>query len=176
MNLPEAELADACMHLLSESLIGGDKSLWNSAIPYTIRLTHRGVVEMERSRSAPDKPTDHFPPMISVIHIAGDNIGSPIQAGSPGAHQAVSTGDLNLGKVREIVAEFEARAPALELSEDDAAQLQADMATVKVQVNSPRPNHRTIREHLRSARAILENAAGGVGTVGILELFQHIHF
>jgi len=175
MDLPEDELADACAFLVSEGLIDGDKTLWNHFIPYTIRLTHRGITEMERSRTAPEEPTDHFPP-ISVISIGGDNIGSPIQAGSPGAHQAVSMGDLDLNRVREIVTEFESQAGSLELSEDDAAQLRADMATVKAQVDSPRPNQRTIRDHLSSARAILENTAGGVAAAGLLELFQHVHF
>jgi hypothetical protein len=87
----------------------------------------------------------------------------------------VSVGDLNLDRVREIVTEFEARASSLELSEDDAAQLQADIATVKAQINSPRPNRRTIREHLLSVKAILENTAGGVAAGGLLELFQHVH-
>jgi hypothetical protein len=175
MGMPEDELADACLYLVSEHLIEGDKTLWHSAIPYTIRLTHRGMTEMERSRSAPENPTAHFPPMISVVHIAGDNIGSPIQAGSPGARQAVSIGDLDLGRIRELLTELEAHAPSLALSEDDAAQLQADLATVKAQVNSPRPNNRTIREHLLSVRAILENTAGGLAAGGLLELLQHIH-
>lgn len=92
MGMPEEELADACLYLVSERLIDGDKTLWNSAIPFSIRLTHRGITEMERSRSAPEEPTRYFPPMVSVIHIAGDNIGSPIQAGSPGAQQTVTMG------------------------------------------------------------------------------------
>lgn len=175
LGMQEDEVADACLYLVSEHLIEGDKTLWNSAIPYVIRLTHRGMTEMERSRSAPEKPTSHFPPMISVVHIAGDNIGSPIQAGSPGAHQSVSIGVLDLHRVREIVAELEARAPSLELSEDDAAQMQADLSTVKAQVNSPRPNTRTIREHMLSVKAIIENTAGGLAAGGLLELFQHIH-
>jgi hypothetical protein len=175
MDLPEDELADACMYLIGEHLIEGNKTLWNSFIPYLIRLTHRGITEMERSRSAPEKPTEHFPSMISLIHIEGDNIGSPIQAGSPGAHQVAALGDLNLDSVREVVREIEAQEPLLDLPAEDAAQLQADVATIKAQIGSPKPNHRTIREHLRSVRGIIENAAGGVATAGILDLLQHIH-
>jgi|ERR1700691_3840611 hypothetical protein len=175
MNLPQDQLEDVCTYLLSERLIEGTKTLWGVDIPYTLRLTHRGQQEMERSRSAPGKPTDHFPPMVSVVHIGGDNIGSPIQAGSPGARQAVVARDLDLGKVREILAEVEAQASSLELPADDAAQLRADMATVKAQVDSPRPNQRTIREHLLSAREILDNTAGGVAAAGIVELLQHAH-
>jgi hypothetical protein len=93
----------------------------------------------------------------------------------PRAHQAVSIGELNLDKVREILAEFEAKGSALELPDGEAAQLRADMATVKAQVESPRPNRRTIREHLLSARAILENAIGGAGAVGLIDLIQHLH-
>jgi hypothetical protein len=175
MGMPADELADVCAYLASEHLIEGDKTSWGSLVPYFLRLTHRGITEMERSHSEPERPTVHFPPMISIVHIEGDNVGSPIQAGSPGAQQSVSMEDLNLDRVREIVTELVARAPSMELPEDEAAQLQADLATVTAQVNSPRPNHRTIREHLLSMKAILENTAGGVAAGGLLELFQHIH-
>lgn len=83
--------------------------------------------------------------------------------------------DIDLGKIREIITELEKRAPTLELPEDDAAQLQADIATVNAQVNSPRPNHNTIRDHMLSIKAILEHTAGGMAAAGLRDLFQHIH-
>ena len=81
----------ASLYLVSEHLIEGDKTLWHSAIPYVIRLTHRGYGDGAVPLSA-RKANFALPPMISVVHIAGDNIGSPIQAGSPGAHQSLSIG------------------------------------------------------------------------------------
>jgi hypothetical protein len=135
---------------------------------------------MERARSAPDKPTEYFPPMITVVNIGGDNVGSPIQAGSPAAHQsAVVQAGIDLPAARKIVAAYEAHADDLSraLAADDAALLQADMATVSVQLDSPKPNENTVREHLRSARAILTgNATAGAVAGGLLlDMLQHIH-
>jgi hypothetical protein len=128
---------------------------------------------MKRSRQAPDQATEHFPP-IAVIHIEGDAIGSAIQVGGPRAHQAVFVGDLNLDKVREIVGEFEAQAASLPLPDGGARQLRADMAAVKVQIGLPTPDHRAIRGHLQSARAILEHASGGAAG-GLLDLLRNTH-
>ena len=66
-----------------------------------MQITHAGIKEMEQSRQDPHEPTQHFPPAVSVMNFHGPVIGSPIQSGSPGAHQEVSMGDLDLGAVRE---------------------------------------------------------------------------
>jgi hypothetical protein len=178
VGMPQEELEDACMYLVAEQLIEGDKTLWSSYIPYTTRLTHRGLVEMERSRSDPQKPTSYFPPMVSV-YIAGDNIGSPIQAGSPGASQITTIGSI-VDQAREIVRAYRDQADQIgrELGRDDADTLQAEIATVETQLGSPHPNEGAIRESLRSARRILsENATTGAVAGGILlELLQHIRF
>lgn len=178
IDMPEDELADACMYLVDERLIEGSKTIWSSYIPFTTRLTHRGLMEMERSLSAPEEPTERFPAAFTIISIAGDNIGSPIQAGSPAAQQIATATGIDLGKLREVVSGYEACAQDLNLPDDDAAQLRADIATIKAQVESPQPNEQTIRTHLVSARGFLVNASantvGGFAGAGLLELIQHI--
>jgi hypothetical protein len=173
LELSDAELGGICRYLEGEHLITAGREYWGHHTPFMIVLTRAGVEEMQRSRQAPDQATEHFPP-ISVIHIEGDAISSAIQVGSPRAHRAVSTGDLNLDKVREIVAEFEARAACLHLPDDDARQLRADMAAVKVQTGLPAPDHYTIRGHLQSARGILEHATGAA-TADLLDLLRYLH-
>jgi hypothetical protein len=174
LDLSDEELGGICRYLEGEHLITAGSEYWGHHTPFMIVLTRAGIEEMQRSRQAPDQATAHFPP-ISVIHIEGDAIGSAIQVGSPRAHQAVSTGDLNLDKVREIVGEFEARAACLHLPDDDARQLRADMATVRVQTGLPAPDHDTIRGHLQSARAILEHATGAAAAGGLLDLLRYLH-
>jgi hypothetical protein len=178
LGLTDQDLGDACRYLAGNGLIKIKEAmngLGGGPVPHWINITHWGIQEIEQSLQVPDKPTEHFPPAISVIEIHGDVIGSAIQSGSPGAQQDVSVGDISLYRVREILTEFEAQASSLHLPDDEAAQLHADMATVKAQVESPRPNHHTIREHLLSARAILEHAAGGAAAVGLLDLLRHVH-
>jgi hypothetical protein len=178
LGLTDQDLGDACRYLAGNGLIKIKEAMNGLAggpVPHWINITHWGIQEMEQSLQAPDKPTGHFPPAISLIEIHGNVIGSAIQSGSPGAQQDVSVGDISLDRVREILTEFDAQASSLHLPDDEAAQFHADMATVKAQVESPRPNHRTIREHLLSARAILEHAAGGAAAVGLLDLLRHVH-
>jgi hypothetical protein len=48
------------------------------------------------------------------------------------------------------------------------------MAAVKVQIGLPTPDHRAIRGHLQSARAILEHASGAAAA-GLLDLLRNTH-
>ena len=173
LGLSDEELGGICRYLEGEQLITAGREHWGHHTPFMILLTHAGIEEMKQSREAPDQATEHFPP-ISVIHIEGDAIGSAIQVGSPRAHQPVSIGDLNLDKVREIVGEFEAQTASLPLPDGDARQLRADMAAVKVQIGLPTLDHRAIRRHLQSARAILEHATGAAAA-GLLDLLRNTH-
>jgi hypothetical protein len=174
LGLSDEELGGICRYLEGEHLITAGREYWGHYTPFMILLTHAGIEEMKRSREAPHQATEHFPP-ISVIHIEGDAIGSAIQVGGPRAHQAVSTGDLNLDTVREIVSEFEAQAASLRLPDGDTRQLRADMAAVKVQTGLPTPDHHTIRGHLQTARAILEHATDRTAAAGLLDLLRNLH-
>lgn len=51
-------------------------------------LSHRGLVEVERTLLEPDRPTEHFQPAV-IVNVNGGTIGA-FMAGSPGAHQTVS--------------------------------------------------------------------------------------
>jgi hypothetical protein len=171
LGLSDEELASICGYLEGEHLITAGREYWGHHTPFMILLTHSGIEEMKRSREVPDQGTEHFPP-ISVIHIEGDAVGSVIQPGSPRAYRAASIADLDLDNVREIVGEFEVQAKSLRLPGGDTRQLRADMAAVKVQIDLPTPDHFVIRGRLRSARVILEPAAGGAVAAGLLELLR----
>jgi hypothetical protein len=175
LGLPDEELADACMYLEGEHLIRSTRTMWGHLTPYIINITHRGIKEMEQSLQAPTKPTEHFPPAISIINVHGDVIGSPIQSGSPGASQAVTL-EINLEQVRDFLRKLEEAAPSLELPEAEGQELTAEVATLRAQVNSPRPKKQIVRESLRSIRTILEGAAGNLSATGLLDILQHIHF
>jgi hypothetical protein len=173
LELSDEELGAICRYLEDEHLITAGREHWGHHTPFMILLTHAGIEEMKRSREAPDQATEHFPP-ISVIHIEGDAIGSAIRVGNPRAHHAVSASHLNLDNIREIVGEFEAQAASLPLPDGDTAQLRADMAAVKVQLDSPTPDHHTIAGHLQSVRAILEHTTNRAAAAGLLDLLRNL--
>jgi hypothetical protein len=176
VDLTPQELGDACHYLRGEGLIEEAMSdMGASPVPYWINITHEGIKEMEQSLEAPDQPTRHFPPAVSVINIHGPVIGSAIQSGSPGAHQEVSIGDLDLGAVREFLDQFDAQVADLDLPSPAAQELAAEIDTVKAQLRSPKPKMHVIRESLISARAVLEVATGSATAIGLLDLLQHVH-
>jgi hypothetical protein len=72
------------------------------------------------------------------------------------------------------VGEFEVQAASLRLPDGETRQLRADMAAVKVQLGSPRPDHHTIRGHLQSVRAILERATDRAAAAGLLDLLRNL--
>jgi hypothetical protein len=53
-----------------------------------IGMTHQGVLEMEQAQAAPEKPTEHFPP-INFIHIE-HMTQSQIQQGTIGSVQQMA--------------------------------------------------------------------------------------
>jgi hypothetical protein len=176
VGLSESDLRDACDYLAGQGLIQevAMPGLGVSPVPHWVNITHQGIVEMQQSAQAPDKPTEHFPP-ISVVYVGGNAIGSTIQSGSPGAQQEVSLGDLNLDAVRNFLREFDAQKANLDLA-DAEEELAAEIATVRAQVGSPKPKRQTIRNSLSTIRAVLEGAGGNLAATGLLDLLQHIHF
>jgi hypothetical protein len=176
LGLTDQELGDACRYLAGEGLIEeAAPDMSGSPVPYWVNIRHLGIKEIEQSLRAPNEPTKHFPPAISVIHIEGNVIGSAIQSGSPGAQQEMSIGDLDLGAVREFLREYDAHAADLELSGPAADELAAEIDTVRAQLRSPKPKKHIIRESLVSVRIILEVTSGTAAAVGFLDLLKLVH-
>jgi hypothetical protein len=175
LGLSDQELGDACTYLKGENLISTTNVAWGHYTPHDIFITHRGIREMEKSLHTPTEATKYFPPAVSVIHIHGNVIGSPIQSGSPGARQEVSV-ELNLENVRDFLHQLEAATPALNLPVEESRELTAEVTTLKAQIESPRPKKHIIREGLHSVRTILEGAGGNLAAAGLLDALQHIHF
>ena len=101
--------------------------------------------------------------------------GSIIQADSPGATQTATISTLDLDKIREFFAEYDTKKHLLDLPDNDRTQLDAEVETVRIQLNSPKPDEQTIRRHLLSVKGILEATVGGLVTTGLRDLLHQIH-
>lgn len=101
--------------------------------------------------------------------------GAQQQNASPGARQVCDCNDKDLYRVREFLQEFDAHVHELRLPQEQSDEIQAEIVTIRAQVGSPKPKYHVVRESLCSVRAILEQASGGVVTVGLLELLRHIN-
>jgi len=170
-------------YLAGEGLIEPLRLSTGSFTPMLAHITHLGIKEMELSEERPTTPTDHFPPSNGItINVGGNIVGSPFQVGNSGSTQHYQAGAITVGAdtkmaIGNFVSAFEAKADELkkEKSPDQVAEIAAEMATIKAQINSPKPKKHFIMESLASVRAVLEHGAGGVVTAGLLALIALIH-
>lgn len=128
----------------------------------SVRLSHAGLREIEDAIMQPDRPTKHFMP-INILSV-GQMIGSTIQQGSIGSHQAVNIGSEDLEHLRAFIEQLSHSLDEFKLEMDSRNELNAEVATVKAQLSSPKPKASILREGLRSIERILEGAvASAVG-------------
>lgn len=115
-------------------------------------------------------------PIGSTINVFGNVIDSQLQAGTVGSTQQQVTFADQTEAISAFVVEMRAQMPHLDLDDDGRAVAEADLATVRAQLASPRPNDRVLHESLTTLRSIVEGVAGNFAYAGLLELFGHIHF
>ena len=131
-----------------------------------IGITHRGIVEVESALSKPDEPTKYFPP-VNFIHVE-QMIGSQIQQGTNQSSQVFTYSANDYEAITEFIAELKNQFSELKLDAETKAEVEADIATIKSQIKSPRPKSIVIRECLASLRKILESVASSIIAASLL--------
>lgn len=136
------------------------------------------VGRVPRPRSAERAPV----PAI-VINVAGDVSNSAIQAGSPGANQAVNISnhgirDSAIRQLNVFLAGYEKNARQLhnEIGVEAVRVLKATVAAIKAQLATTNLTPDVIDAHVKSIRTVLNNATGGVVTDGLLFRLAQIRF
>jgi hypothetical protein len=152
------DLRQVCHFLEGEYLI---KCHWTmGGAPPFIQILHRGVVEVEEAISAPDRSTEHFVPMVSVLHVEGSIVNSQVSNASPGAQQ---WGTFAYGaNVREFVDAARLLAKELDLGDPAEAELLADISSIERELDRAEPRTGVITEFGRSIRSMLEKAIVGI--------------
>jgi hypothetical protein len=138
-----------------------------------IELTHWGLKEVEQAISAPEEPTEHFPPIVvaeNYLHI-GSMTNSQVQQGATTSVQVLTTDARD--QVRALVHELRVALAALPLDTEQTQEVEADLAAVEAQLASPRPKRPIIHEALTSTRTVLEGAAGS-GLASAAPHFPHL--
>jgi hypothetical protein len=92
--------------------------------------------------------------------------GSAIQQGSPGAKQTVEF-KVEIKTVEKALAAFESAIQTAELPPPKAAELMADVQTIKAQLAKPSPSGLIIQEAGKSLRNVVEGIAGGLLTPAV---------
>ena len=71
-------------------------------------------------------------------------------------------------KLRDLIASIKETAPKLGFEKEPLDQLNADLATIEAQIESPAPKYTVIGESAYSIRGIFESVAGNVMTQALL--------
>ncbi len=138
-----------------------------------VRLTHRGVVEIEEQRTDPSQPTLHFPPL-NVINIVGDVHNSPIQQGTSRSTQKVDYTSDDMDLVLQFVKSARDQLSSLDLPPEDQSVVRAYLASAEAQAKSPRPDSSLISRSLIAIKEIFTGAASSAGSALLLDLLTHI--
>lgn len=136
-------------YLMGENLV--EQLNWES-----IGITHSGVVEVERALSEPEKPTQYFPPVVNIMHIHSI-VNSPIQQGTYNSQQSLTVNQNDIATVRNFLQEFTRSLKGLSLPDDTLREVEADVASIEAQLQSPKPKKGIVTEGLQSIRSILES-------------------
>ncbi len=132
-----------------------------------IAITHKGIREIEEANSRPEQSSQYFPPVniINIHHMEG----SQIQQGNVSSSQKGSYQLTNGVEVSQFLEFLKEKLVDLELNNDDASEIQADISTLELQVDSSRPKVGIIKESLLSIQRILEGASGAIAAQQLLQ-------
>jgi hypothetical protein len=76
-------------------------------------------------------------------------------------------------ELHELLTELRQFSAASDLSPEHRSQMNVDIGTIELHLNSSRPNPSVIKASLESVRAIAENAAGTVLGAGVIIAIKH---
>lgn len=148
-------------YLEHEELIKSVKGI--GGFPMSIRITHKGIKEIEGALKKPDQPTEHFMP-INILNV-GQIVGSNIQQGTKFCSQNINLSPDFLRQIKEFIDEIIKSKSDLSLTQNDEKELDAELTTVEAQILSPKPKSFILKEGLESIKRILESAVGSaIGT------------
>lgn len=138
----------------------------NAVLDWALDLESRGIVGDGMSFSLQEKSTAS-----QVTYQITNNIGSmqnsQIQQDSQGASQ-VQNITLEQADIMRFLDAIKSARDDLGLDQDSKDELDTEIATIELQLASPKPKNSIITESLKSTRNILEGITGSIIATGLL--------
>ncbi|MGI8494542.1 MAG: hypothetical protein ACR2L1_04410 [Pyrinomonadaceae bacterium] len=134
-----------------------------------ISITHKGIVEVERALSKPDKPTEYFPAVTNYINVEQMHNSQIMQSSTAGnqTFNIIEPSSIDLSKFIEL---FEQKISELHFkSQEDRNEAIVEVQTIKTQLTFPRPKELVIQESRKTLRNILEGMTGSVLATELLK-------
>ena len=130
-----------------------------------LSITHYGVIEVEKALIEPDKPTTHFLPLnqYNNINIEVMN-GGAIQQATPNSTINYTTSHEVLNDITAFIKDLKKIIENSNFEEEIKDEMQTDIQTIEVQINSKRPKPNILKETLKSIKTIVEGTLSGVAS------------
>lgn len=138
-----------------------------------MRITKRGMDEVEKAIREPDKQTSQSLPPLNIIHnvIHGGVHGSTVQQGTTESIQTVEMSkEVDWDGLRAILADI--RIAADHAQGDQRDEILVEVATLEAQTRSPRPKGAIVKACLASLRSLVANTAGNIAAAPLIQWMQ----
>lgn len=106
----------------------------------------------------------------NVNNFYGSINSSQIAQGNTHSSQVMSVKGCQPEELTKFINALKLAVPNLQTSDDEKAEVSAEIATIEAQVQSPKPKPGIIREGLKSIRTILEGAGGDIVAPLLIQL------
>ena len=93
---------------------------------------------------------------------------------SPGATITANVGDFRKEELTNIIVGLRQLLAEAKLDQPERDEVNINIGTIELQLNSARPNTSILKESLKSVRTIVENAAGSLLASALLPTITHV--
>jgi len=127
-----------------------------------ISITHEGAKIVESWRAGPHERLHPEEAGGGNVIQIGTAINTQIQQDSDGSSQRLSVSDQTIGDIESMVSQLKESLEDLGLSQDDAAEVTAQIATAEGQLASRKPKLEIVKSALTDIHEVM-SAAKGIG-------------
>jgi hypothetical protein len=164
----EIELSEGETFLIAQYL--AKEHLIQLRLRHIVSITHGGIVEVEAALRRPDVSTEHFPSLHSMTRNGDGAITGALTSEEEALFRATE-----VAAIRPFLAALELQVSKLHLNRDETSEFQADIATARMQLSSPRPKRQIVNLCLESLLAIVDKAGPSVLTTDLRAQLPAIH-
>lgn len=138
---------------------------------WALKLEADGILGEDFSFTSKERDVAKKTPQI-VTNFFGTVNNPQLQQGNKVAHQVQNVTDTNV--VRLLLDAINKELPKLTLTCEERAEVSADIQTIEVQIESPKPKEGIVRASFQSIKAILEGAAGSAAGQIIVDIAKYL--
>lgn len=142
----------------------------NVVLKWALQLEEEGIVGEGLSFGTREKEAATSPSVTNINNYFQNISNSQIQQDSSNSVQSLTLGESGNTQLLALISAISEVLPSLLIEDSSKDELKAEVATIKAQVESPKPKDGIIKQSLGSIKSILENAGGSAAGQLLIEL------